>query len=81
MVLTDSVDRDAADMQDRLRAAFPRLLEVRRAGSGQETYVPGAAEAPELDVYEQCLAFLGDLPEEDRALLADIINTVKEGQS
>ena len=82
VVLTDTVDRDAADMQDRLRAAFPRLLEVRRAAGPGATYQPAAAaDIPDLNVFDQCLAFLGDLPEEDQALLADIINTVKEEQA
>ena len=38
MILTDKVDLDVADMQDRLRAAFPYLLEIRRENTRRADY-------------------------------------------
>ncbi len=80
VILTDPVDLDVIDMQDRLRCAFPNLLEIRR-----ETLRPSDAAAllpmeTEPDVFALCSAFLKDLTEEEQTLLRDIVNAAKEAQ-
>ena len=74
VVLTDKVDLDVIDMQDRIRAAFPNLLEIRReaafAAEKREEY---SAEK-ELDPFELCCEFLGEIREEERELLKDVLN-------
>lgn len=78
VVLTDKIDLDAMDARDRLAAAFPCLLEIRREGvQAAAPEAPGPDE-PELDPFELCAAFLGNPDEEERALLADIINAARE---
>ena len=81
VVLTDRVDLDVIDMQDRLRMAFPYLLEIRREGLRQNDYGDGSPEAaPELDPFELCCAFLGETDEEERKILRDVINKVWEAE-
>ena len=78
VVLTDPTDLDVFDTQDRLRAAFPNLLEVRR------NTLPGAdrrgqiASAQEMDPLALCGAFLGGLEEAEKALLQEVINSLGE---
>ncbi len=68
------------EVMERLRAAFPYLLEVRREAEPEtEPGVfreAGAQEA--LDPMELCRAFLPSLDEEEEALLRDVIRTVQE---
>ena len=78
VVLTDERDLDVIDMQDRLRQAFPRLLEIRRETSFQAVYDQDFDSGKVLNPYELCCAFLGEPDEEDKAILEDAINTVKE---
>ncbi len=79
VTLTDRIDLDFADVRDRLRAAFPGLLEIRRDLPEREVRDRERGQEREMDPYELCLAFLGDLDEETDALLRDVINTVKGG--
>lgn len=80
VTLTDKDDLDILDMRDRLNDAFPRLLEIRRELPRSADY--GAALTPNapLDPFELCSAFLGDLDEDERALLLDVVNAVKEAE-
>lgn len=78
VMLTDKVDLDVLDMQDRLRAAFPYLLEIRRevlltAGDQQKITVATAQ-----DPFELCCSFLEDLDDEEKAVLQDVIHTIQE---
>lgn len=75
--LTDPADREMPDMQERLRSAFPGLLEVRRRAPEREALDAGCAPGREMDPYELCRAFLPGLDPEEDALLRDVINTVK----
>lgn len=78
IVLTDKADLDVIDMQDRLRYAFPNLLEVRRETMRTTDYsVPLPSEA-ERDPFELCAMFLKDMDEQERTLLRDVINSVLE---
>ena len=78
-VLTDKVDLDVIDMQDRLRHAFPNLLEVRRESLRKADYTAELkSEEDMLDPYELCCSFLQELDEEEKAILRDVIHTVQE---
>lgn len=81
-VLTDRADLDVSDMQDRIRNAFPNLLEIRRETVRKSDYTGEALPQEELDPFELCCSFLklgaeeaGDRDEIE--LLRDVINTVQ----
>ena len=78
VTLTDKADLDAIDMTERLRQAFPNLLEIRRETYFQANYNKEILSEKESDPYELCLAFLGKIDEEDQRILGDMINQVKE---
>ena len=80
VVLTDEIDLDVLDMQDRLRFAFPNLLEIRREVQRQSDYSLENLPQEVLDPYSLCCSFLKDLDEEEQQLLQDVINAVQEGQ-
>ena len=77
VVLTDKVDLDVIDMQDRLRLAFPGLLEIRRETVRQADYTKHTAVEKNLNPFELCCQFLNDADEEEKEILQDIINTVQ----
>lgn len=77
VVLKDKKDLDVIDMQDRLRAAFPNLLEIRRETARKSDYSREITEDTELDPFELCCAFLKDPDQEEMELLRDIIHTVQ----
>jgi exonuclease SbcD len=82
VLLTDEADLDIVDMQDRLRLCFPNLLEIRRQQrfrTGLRRY-RGNEKAKE--PMELITDFLGGegLDEEDRKLLADVLNTAGSEQ-
>lgn len=81
VVLTDTVDLDVIDMQDRLHHAFPNLLEIRREGLRAAEYAREAEPEAALDPFELCCAFLRGPDEEEAALLQDVINAVREGDA
>lgn len=79
VTLTDTPDFDT---QDRLRAAFPYLLEIRRDTLLQRDYAGALRAQEKLDLYEVCCSFLGDAPDEEKAILQEIVNTVfTEGET
>ena len=78
VTLTDKADLNAIDMTERLRQAFPNLLEIRRETYFQANYNKEILSEKESDPYELCLAFLGKIDEEDQRILGDLINQVKE---
>lgn len=81
VVLTDPDNPDVSDLQDRLRFAFPHLLEIRRETVRRMEYEKGKTGYQELDPFELCCTFLKDLDEEEKEILRDVINTVKEVSS
>ena len=81
VVLTDKVDLDVLDMQDRLRSAFPNLLEIRRENLRTADYTPACQLDAELDTFSLCSSFLKDLDNEEQELLRDVINAVQEGEA
>ncbi len=77
--LTDDKDIDIMDMQDRLRAAFPYLLEIQRENIRTADYdIDIDEEETFTDPFEMCCAFLGDTDDEEKELLRDVINKVME---
>ena len=82
VTLTDTVDLDVLDMQDRLRNAFPNLLEIRRETERRADYRAAEnAARRERDPFELCLDFLGELLPGEEELLRDVMNTVSgEGE-
>ena len=78
VILTDKADLDVLDMQDRIRSAFPNLLEIRRETMRRADYGRTYAVQEELDPFELCCAFLNEPDEKEKALLRDVINTVQE---
>lgn len=78
VVLTDKVDLDVADMQDRIRVAFPNLLEIRRETLRKADYSKIYEEQAMLDPFELCCAFLKDMDEEEKKIIRDVINKVSE---
>ena len=82
VVLTDEIDLDVFDMQDRLYAAFPNLLEIRREAGRKADYERAEGQMEEdTDPFDLCCAFLKDLGEEEKELLQDVINEVREEQA
>ena len=78
--LTDRTDLDVLDMQERLREAFPYLLEVRREVHRSVNYnavLEAVDEAP--DPFALCCDFLDDTTDEEKQLLRDAINAVQGG--
>ena len=79
VVLTDRVDLDVLDMQDRLRHAFPMLLEIRREAVRRADYARAHTVDAALDPFALCSAFLGDdLDAQTQGLLRDVINCAQE---
>ena len=78
VILTDKVDLNVIDMQDRLRFAFPKILEIRREGVRNSAMQMRVTEQKILDPFELCCAFLQDTDEAEKELLKDVIHTVQE---
>lgn len=81
VILTDKVDLDVLDMQDKLRYAFPNLLEIRRESLRKADYTIAYSADEEMDAFALCKSFLRDLDADEQALLRDVINTVQEVQA
>lgn len=80
VVLTDKVDLDIFDMQDRIRAAFPNLLEIRRKTLRTADYSARSIEMEQLTPFALCCGFLKELDKMEEAILRDVINTVQGGE-
>lgn len=78
VILTDRMDLDVFDMQDRIRNAFPNLLEIRREGVQKPEYQRNVTAEEKLDTFQLCMSFLGEPDEEEQELLRDVINSVQE---
>lgn len=78
VVLTDREDLDVIDMQERLRDAFPNLLEIRRENMRRVDYSGPLTGAHVPEPYELCRAFLGELDASSLELLRDVVNAAKE---
>ncbi len=77
IVLTDKEDLDVLAMQERLRFAFPNLLEIRREVQRQADYRARVDLEKELDSFQLCKSFLKDLDGGEEELLQDILNSIR----
>ena len=77
VILTDRVELDIMDMQDRIRMAFPYLLEIRREVLRKADYSEQLMAEKEQDPFELCCSFLKDLDDEEKTILRDVIHTVQ----
>ena len=77
VILTDKVDLDVIDMQERIRLAFPNLLEIRRENQRKADYSRGIQEEELLDPYELCCSFLKEIDDEEKLILQDVLHTVQ----
>lgn len=77
VILTDKIDLDIMDMQDRIRMAFPYLLEIRREVLRKADYSDQMMAEKEQDPFKLCCSFLKDLDDEEKAVLQDVIHTVQ----
>ena len=80
VVLTDKTDYDVIDMQDRLRHAFPNLLEIRRSALRTADYSAQPVPDETLDPFALCNAFLKDLDEDEKAILREAVNAAQSGE-
>jgi len=82
--LTERPGEADADLGERLRAAFPRLLEIRFTGAVRRPGALGAEESEDgaggglPEPWELLCHFLGDMDEEEAAIARDVLNTVRE---
>jgi len=77
VILTDKVDLDIMDMQDRIRMAFPYLLEIRREVMRKADYSEQFSAEREQNPFELCCSFLKDLDDDEKIILQDVIHTVQ----
>ena len=77
VILTDRIDLDVMDMQERIRIAFPNLLEIRREHLRKADYTKELQSETLMDPYELCCSFLKDLDEKEKELLQAVLHTVQ----
>lgn len=78
VILSDQVDLDVCDMQDRLYEAFPNLLEIRREYRRQADYSTEEIQQENMDPFSLCCMFLKDMEEDEKEILQDVIRVVQE---
>lgn len=79
VILTDNTPLVQSDIYDKLRYAFPRLLEIRRECDDRAEYGYAPAEEEILNPFELCCSFLpGTVDEEDKKIIKDILNMLSE---
>ena len=77
VILTDKVDLDVIDMQERIRLAFPNLLEIRRENQRKADYSRSIQAEELMDPYELCCSFLKEIDDEEKRILQDVLHTVQ----
>ncbi len=78
VILTDKKDLDVIDMQERIRLAFPNLLEIRRENQRKADYARVLKSETLMNPYELCCSFLKNMDEKEKEILQDVIHTVQE---
>ena len=78
VILTDKKDLDVIDMQERIRLAFPNLLEIRRENQRKADYARALKSETLMNPYELCCSFLKNMDEKEKEILQDVIHTVQE---
>ena len=77
VILTDKKDLDVIDMQERIRLAFPNLLEIRRENQRKADYARALKSETLMNPYELCCSFLKNMDEKEKEILQDVIHTVQ----
>lgn len=77
VILTDKKDLDVIDMQERIRLAFPNLLEIRRENQRKADYARTLKSETLMNPYELCCSFLKNMDEKEKEILQDVIHTVQ----
>lgn len=75
-VLCDEEDLDIFDMQERLRIAFPNLLEIRRKNRRKAEYKEELEEREIFNPFELCCEFAKMADDEERKIMREVINMV-----
>ena len=65
-------------LEDRLRSAFPFLLEIRRETGERPAYEAAAGPEQAMDPFGLCCSFLKETDEREQEILRDVINQVRE---
>lgn len=78
VVLTDQADGNVFDVQERLRVAFPNLLEIRRETIRQADYIRTNVAYEQIEPYSLCRQFLKEVDEQEEKILRDVIRKVQE---
>ncbi len=79
VVLTEQVESQVPEILERLRFAFPFLLEVQREVR-RPTGTISRQIAKSEDPFDLCREFLKDLDDAEAEILRDVINSVREGE-
>lgn len=77
VVLTDMEKIHTIDIQDRIRKAFPNLLEIRRENIREAEYHSSYMETENFSPFALCCDFLKDIDEEEKEILQDIIHMIQ----
>lgn len=77
VILTDREDLDVIDMQDRIRSAFPNLLEIRREIQRGADYSRQETPMEDLQPFDLICSFLKDLDQEEKELVRDVLHAVQ----
>ncbi len=80
VIISDDENTELFDLNNRLRAAFPDLLEIRRELRNRTGRAISLNLDDDPDIMQQCAAFLGEISDEEKKLLEDVINSVLEGR-
>lgn len=77
IVLTDQHDLNVFEMQEKLKNAFPRLLEIRREHQRKNNYQAIVKKDVKLDPFSLIDDFLNGMNDEEKDVLEDVINSVR----
>lgn len=80
ITLSDKEDLDTIHMQMKLKANFPRLCEIKREGALKLQYsdLDDIEIEENMDVFEMFCNFYKDITEEEKEIIKDVINKVRE---
>lgn len=78
IVLDEYLD---TDLRDRIRDAFPYLLRIERHVEGLKVQSGSIQRQSLTDPFLLCCELLGDIDEESRIILRDVINSVRGGEA
>jgi exonuclease SbcD len=79
LTLTDQSEHNSMELLERLRDAFPGLLEIRREHMGGVDYSASVEDPIESDPFTLICDFLKDSSDEEKEILEEVINSVKGG--